>query len=95
MIGTYLPGLAAGVAACVAFARFVCAGTAATDIGPLTIVGLLARPCRRAAEAPLSAKAQDHAGLPSPQARPQRSAPRHNDDLEVQRRSRSPCRHAC
>jgi hypothetical protein len=58
MIGTCLPGLAAGVAACVAFARFVYAGTAATDIGPLTIVGLLARHCRRAAEAPSFAESK-------------------------------------
>jgi hypothetical protein len=58
MIGTWLPGLAAGDAACVAFACFVYAGTAATDIDPLTIVGLLASPCRRAARASSSAESK-------------------------------------
>ena len=40
LIWTWLLGLAAGVAACVAFASFVHAGTAATDIDPLTVAGL-------------------------------------------------------
>ena len=42
VIGTWLPGLAAGVTARLAFASFVRAETAATDIDPLTIAGLLA-----------------------------------------------------
>ncbi len=42
VVGTWLLGLAAGVTACVAFASFVHSGTAATDIDPLTIAGLLA-----------------------------------------------------
>ena len=42
VIGTWLLGLAADVTACLAFASFVRAGTAATDIDPLTIADLLA-----------------------------------------------------
>ena len=41
VIGAWLVGLSADVTACVAFASFVRAGTAATDIDPLTIAGLL------------------------------------------------------
>jgi hypothetical protein len=42
VIGTWLLRLAAGVAACVAFARFVHAGPAATDVTRLPSWGLLA-----------------------------------------------------
>jgi len=42
VIGTWLLGLAGGIAGSLACASFVRAGNAATDIDPLTVAGLLA-----------------------------------------------------